>query len=230
MTTSRMLPLVALFAAASAWGAPSDAARAYVDAQTEAAEALQAQLDESPIDDVAAVQGQLAAMYTLREQLHKVLSAPEVQALAVEDQRWVQKKVQAIEKRSGKQIVGHMEDLVDQWTWFRIDTFGEQSEYQGWYLIQHAERALDLQERVLDTLREMVPLGQTRPPRYAFLYDRIAMLKGDPQAYGTQGQCVSPGVWKPLPLLDPAGIGQRRMAAGLEPLEEQIANASRYCP
>jgi hypothetical protein len=53
------------------------------------------------------------------------------------------------------------------------------------------------------------------------MIDKIAVLKGEAQVYGTQYKIVNSQV-EFLPIKDKEGLDNRRSKAGLEPLEEYI--------
>lgn len=57
----------------------------------------------------------------------------------------------------------------------------------------------------------------------AFLEDRIAVLEGRPQRFGTQFDWDARGELSPQPIDDPAGVDARRATVGLEPLAVRTA-------
>jgi hypothetical protein len=65
--------------------------------------------------------------------------------------------------------------------------------------------------------------GDMEPRSYAYLVDRVAHNAGRPQTYGTQGRCVGPGDWQPFDTIELAGLDERRLAVGLEPMSEYRA-------
>lgn len=54
---------------------------------------------------------------------------------------------------------------------------------------------------------------------HAHLTDRAAVNSGQPQVFGTQGRDFFTE-WIPWPIIEPESVDQRRVAVGLEPLEE----------
>jgi hypothetical protein len=101
--------------------------------------------------------------------------------------------------------------------WPRSSVVGDPAAHQAWLLVQHQDARPDLQERALAELRRLVPLKEARPGDLAYLEDRVAAGRDQPQTYGTQGQCVGAG-WAPFPIADAARVDQRRKALGLWPL------------
>jgi len=95
----------------------------------------------------------------------------------------------------------------------------------GWaadWLLYHAIWSPKVMRRGLGLLRAAERRGEVEPLDVALLEDRILMLEGKPQQYGTQLEWDPDGVLNPLPIADPADIDVRRGAAGLEPLAEHL--------
>jgi hypothetical protein len=124
--------------------------------------------------------------------------------------------------------------LLDIYRWFTISEFGVQADEQAWLLVQHADADAEFQNHVLGILAELWPIGETVPSNYAYLYDRVAAswmdeAKRKLQRFGTQGTCVGPGLWAPLPVENPDSLDQRRASVGLGPEAEYIALFKNVC-
>jgi hypothetical protein len=114
--------------------------------------------------------------------------------------------------------------------WFDIPTYGAEAETAAWHLVQHADREPAFQHHMLELLQGL-PKGHADPKRIAYLWDRVALADKKPQRYGTQGQCLDTGVWKPLDVEDPEHLDQRRAAVGMEPIAEHAKTVWREaCP
>lgn len=116
-----------------------------------------------------------------------------------------------------------LKELMKIYPWFKISEFGVAGDNQAWIIVQHADRDPDFQKKVLVILESLYPKAETSPSNYALLYDRVqaswnAPEKRQLQRYGSQGQCVGPALWEPLPMEDPANVDQRRAAVDLEPM------------
>jgi hypothetical protein len=86
-----------------------------------------------------------------------------------------------------------------------------------WLLVQHADRDVELQEKVLQSLmaaRKGIPLDEI-----AVLTDRVRVNKGQSQLYGTQFHEVD-GRLVPIPIENEAALAQRRQAMNLMPLSD----------
>jgi len=113
-----------------------------------------------------------------------------------------------------------IKELMRTYRWFRISRFGAEAAHDAWLLVQHADRDPALQKKVLAILAGLYPVGEASPADYAYLFDRVASSALNPdqrqrQRYGTQGACVGPGKWEPLPVEDPSHLDDRRRAMGM---------------
>lgn len=122
-----------------------------------------------------------------------------------------------------------LKNLLTLYDWFKISEFGPEADQAAWLLVQHADRDVDFQKRVLQILDKLLPSGETSGSNFAYLYDRVAVAENRPQRFGTQGRCVGPGRWEPWPSEDPHDLQARRDALGLGPLEENIRRVSKLC-
>lgn len=122
-----------------------------------------------------------------------------------------------------------LKELLKARDWFKISEFGAEGDENAWLLVQHADRDVPFQKRVLSVLARLYPLGETSAHNYAFLHDRVAAAEKRPQRYGTQGRCTGPGAWEPFEMEDPAGVDARRKAMGLSTLEENKRRLAPVC-
>jgi len=118
-----------------------------------------------------------------------------------------------------------LKELLKIYNWFKISEFGANTDSQAWLLVQHADQDHEFQENVLKILEKLWPLNETKPANYAYLFDRVASSFNDPskrklQRYGTQGRCVGPGQWEPLPIENPEKVDELRSSVGLSNLAE----------
>lgn len=84
-----------------------------------------------------------------------------------------------------------------------------------WLLLQHAP---ELMAPYLAQLRAAAAAGELQRSNLALSEDRIAMIQGRPQRYGSQLQPRSDGKLALYPLLDPAKVDAWRAEMDLEPL------------
>lgn len=127
-----------------------------------------------------------------------------------------------------------IKQLLAQHGWFNVSKWGKQTDNQAWLLVQHADHDPAFQKSVLRMLSKLYKSKETNPSNYAYLWDRVAssfndITKRKPQRYGTQGQCVGPGKWEPLPMEDEKNVDKRRKEVGLPTLEEYKKNFKDIC-
>jgi hypothetical protein len=122
-----------------------------------------------------------------------------------------------------------LKKLLNKYNWFSISKFGKEADKNGWLLVQHQDNDLKFQKMILKRLKKLYPIGETSKANYAYLYDRIAVVENKPQKYGTQGECIGKGLWKPDPLEDAKRVDEFRQEMGLEPLAEYKKNAKSAC-
>lgn len=97
---------------------------------------------------------------------------------------------------------------------------GEDGARAAWVVAQHAIGLPSFQRRCRQHLEEAVARGEAPAWQEAMLLDRIRMLEGRPQLYGTQFDWDAQGRMSPLPIDDPANVDDRRLSVGLEPLAQ----------
>lgn len=104
---------------------------------------------------------------------------------------------------------------------------GDDGADAAWSILQHAIGHPDLQRRCLPLLKDAVASGDINPAHPAYLEDRICVLEGRPQRYGTSFDWDENGELNPHPLQDPERVDAYRASVGLEPLAQRIAEARR---
>lgn len=90
------------------------------------------------------------------------------------------------------------------------------------WLLYHAIWSPNVMRRGLGLLRAGERRGEVDSMDVALLEDRILMLEGRPQQYGTPMEWDEDGVLSPQPIADPVDVDVRRHAVGLGPLAEAI--------
>jgi hypothetical protein len=78
-----------------------------------------------------------------------------------------------------------------------------------------------LQERVL-AIAKALPSGQISPERLGMLEDRVLVHQGQRQLLGTQFTVGPNGLFRLEPILDTAGLDDRRAAAGMMPMRQYV--------
>jgi hypothetical protein len=113
-----------------------------------------------------------------------------------------------------------LEEIIRERGWPGRALAGERGARAAWLVLQHAIAYPALMRRGLDLMREAAAAGQVSQAELAMLEDRIRVLEGRPQRYGTQYDWDERGEMSPLPIDDPEGVDDRRLSVGLPRLAE----------
>lgn len=102
-----------------------------------------------------------------------------------------------------------------------------EASHSAWLLAQHADSDLKFQRLARGMLETSVKAGIAAPRDLAYLADRIAANEHRPQEYGTQFSQPDRCHLVLSEVDDPALVNQRRLAIGLQSLEEYKAEGRR---
>ncbi len=111
--------------------------------------------------------------------------------------------------------------------WPTVAEVGEEGQRAAWVIAQHAISQPQFQRQCLALLETAVAQGDAPAWQMAMLSDRIRVLEGRPQRYGTQFDWDENGQISPLPIEEACGVEERRAQVGLEPLAEATARHRR---
>lgn len=99
--------------------------------------------------------------------------------------------------------------------------------HSAWLLAQHADSDIAFQRHAKGLLEASVKAGIAAPRDLAYLADRIAANEGRPQEYGTQFSQTDRCHLVLGPVDDRQLVNRRRLAIGLQSLEEYEAEGRR---
>ena len=155
--------------------------------------------------------------------------ARELSAMAEEDQRvradlaWdghlfrgYHPRMAEVHSRNAERL----REIIDQHGWPGRTLVGDRAERAAWLILQHAIAYPQLMRSGLDLIREASERGEVSRAEVAVLEDRIRILEGRSQLYGTQYDWDDRGEMSPLPIEDSKGVDERRLAIGLPRLRE----------
>jgi 5'-nucleotidase (lipoprotein e(P4) family) len=206
------------FALVEGFEAPLVAAWARLDAAIAAADAGFTEPEQ--ITDRGWVQRRLAHLVAVDQRIRKALGEPRLAYWSAEERkRFVDGVVVRMTARDTANTA-ELERLLATQRWFTVGEFGAQADKDAWLLVQHADRNVAFQERVLGLLAELAPAGETNRSNFAYLWDRVAVNTGKKQRYGTQGKCVGIGEWAPHDVESPAELETLRASVGLQTMAE----------
>lgn len=113
-----------------------------------------------------------------------------------------------------------LKEIVDKEGWPTIPKVGIDASHAAWLLVQHAP-SLEFMERCLEIM-EAISDGEVNPANIAYLKDRVLMMNGNPQVYGTQFQGSGKEVHV-YPIEDADHVDVRRASVGLGAFSENEA-------
>ncbi|MEE8169278.1 MAG: DUF6624 domain-containing protein, partial [Phycisphaerae bacterium] len=112
-----------------------------------------------------------------------------------------------------------MKSVIEKHGWPCKSLVGADGAQAAFLLVQHAAADPDFQKTCLKLLTIAVKHKEASAAHMAYLTDRVLVMDGKPQRYGTQFHTVD-GESKPLPIEDEPNVDARRNEVGLPPLED----------
>jgi hypothetical protein len=126
------------------------------------------------------------------------------------------------------QRTNRLAEILSEFGWPTRSLVGTDGATAAWVIAQHSDQDVEFQERALELMREAVEDEEADPTELAYLEDRVATNRGEPQIYGTQIGCID-GEAVPGPIADEDSVDERRAEAGLQPLAEYLAELTEVC-
>lgn len=111
-----------------------------------------------------------------------------------------------------------LREIVAKHGWPGSSLVGEDGAGAAWLLAQHADSDVAFQRRCLALLEAAVAEGEASRAHLAYLTDRVLVNERRPQRFGTQFRQVGES-FEPQPIDDAEHVDERRLDAGLPPLE-----------
>lgn len=114
-----------------------------------------------------------------------------------------------------------LKEIVAAISWPTISKVGKEASHSAWLLVQHATAEPAFMQQCLNLMKNAGE-GDVAPDDIAYLEDRLLIMEGKPQLYGTQFRTID-GVTEPFPIEDPEHLDERRARVGLETYAEYEA-------
>lgn len=113
---------------------------------------------------------------------------------------------------------------LEERDWFTISEYGAEADNDAFLIVQHATEDPEFMREIHTRFERLLPEGEIAPDNYALLTDRLAVMDGQPQPYGSQFECRNGVQSLQTPLVDPEPIvDERRAEVGLPTLAEYRA-------
>jgi hypothetical protein len=111
--------------------------------------------------------------------------------------------------------------IMDHVGWPGRRLVGADAADAAWLVLQHSIGDPAVMRRGLTLLRSL-PAGEVAPAQLAMLEDRVRILSGLPQRYGTQFDWDADGLMSPHAIEEPDRVEELRRGVGLPPLSEKM--------
>jgi hypothetical protein len=113
-----------------------------------------------------------------------------------------------------------LQEIIELHGWPGRSLVGDRAARAAGLVLQHAIAYPKLMRNGLRLVGEAAARGEASRAEVAILEDRIRVLEGRPQLYGTQYDWDERGEMSPLPIEDPERVDECRLAIGLPRLAE----------
>jgi hypothetical protein len=125
-------------------------------------------------------------------------------------------RMREVHERSADRLA----QIIAQIGWPSPSTVGEDAARSAFLIVQHAISRPAFMRSCLPLIERTAQIGEVPQIEVAMLTDRILILSGKPQLYGTQFDWDESGQMSPQPIENIERAEQLRKAAGMETLEE----------
>lgn len=114
-----------------------------------------------------------------------------------------------------------LNEIIDEIGFPTIEKVGIEGSESAWLIIQHSISKPDFMKKCLKLLENVALEKKVYEKNFASLSDRINVLEGKPQLYGTQFDWDKNGNLSPNKYDDLLKVNNRRLKIGLNTLEKQ---------
>lgn len=159
----------------------------------------------------------------METQIHNSIAA-ELLAMAKADQEMRTKAIKDMslwDASVDQKNTARLKAIVAAIGWPTISKVGKEASRSAWLLIQHATADPAFMKQCL-ALMKAATEGDVALANIAYLEDRLLIMEGKPQIYGTQFRTIN-GITEPFPIEDRKRVDERRAQVGLETYAENEA-------
>lgn len=112
-----------------------------------------------------------------------------------------------------------LKDFIAKYGWPKISEIGKKEAMAAWLILQHSPDK-EFMETCLKIMQAMP--DEVEPANLARTIDRVRILNGEKQYYGTHFSPGEDGKYYPKPIEDEEHVEERRAAMGLPTMEEKF--------
>ena len=123
-----------------------------------------------------------------------------------------------VHRKNGERLA----EIINAYGWAGKSLVGEDGAEAAWIIVQHSIANPALQRQCLMLIGEAAKQGEAPAWQFAYLADRIRVLEGRPQIYGTSFDWDERGEMSPCEIEDIERVDERRRSVGLPPLAESV--------
>jgi len=141
------------------------------------------------------------------------------------------KAVYAEINRRDAENLAQLKKLLPPEGWFRTSQYGAEAAEAAWHIVQHAfNMNPEFMPVVLARMEKLLPASEVDGQSYAMLFDRVALLQGRLQRYGTQRICVA-HKWTVYPMENAQGVEALRKTMDFRvTFAEEMAEVAKAAP
>jgi hypothetical protein len=125
-------------------------------------------------------------------------------------------RMEAVHRKNAARL----RELVAEHGWPGRDIAGVDGAEAAWLILQHNIGEPEMQRTYLALLKAAVSCDQVPAWQTAYLVDRICVMEGRPQIYGTHFAYNDDGLMDLVECIDPDRLDERRASVGLQPVAE----------
>lgn len=135
----------------------------------------------------------------------------------------IREKVRAIDAQN----TTFLKRIVSKYGWPKISEVGKKAAESAWLMLQHSPEIKFMSECL--KLMEAMP-NEIEPANLARTIDRVRILEGRLQYYGTHFKKRNSGKYEAIPIEDKDHVEERRKIMNLPPIEEQLRDLNQDVP
>lgn len=220
---------VVLFAATVLFGTVTAYAQVHKEAAAPVIEAIEAALQaDAVLPAPKSTKERLERMGRLDQAGRRHIPEVERAVLTPDERSKARRAISAALSPIDKANYEALKSLIPSDGWFTLEEHGAEAVDAAFHILQHSGD-LETMRLMLPRLETAVMRGDMNPYAFAAFFDRVSVMEGKLQKYGTQYQCVE-GKLQMRPLQDPANAERFRAEINVpRTLAEDLVRVGQTC-